>query len=94
MIDLELETETLHRSGANLGQGARTMISYSPKKEKKRKERNSQRKRIHAIFLNKVMITPQGRPGGVVVYQYTRKKVLKIPENTQNFPKYLSLTQN
>ena len=39
MIDLELETETLHRSGANLGQGARTMISYSPKKEKKRKEK-------------------------------------------------------
>ena len=26
----------------------------------------------------------QGRPGGVVVYQYTRKKVLKIPENTQS----------
>ena len=26
-----------------------------------------------------------------MVYQYTRKKVLKIPEDTHNFPKY---TQN
>ena len=26
----------------------------------------------------------QGRPGGVVVYQYTRKKFAKIPKNTQN----------
>ena len=27
----------------------------------------------------------QGRPGGVVVYQYTRKKFAKIPKNTQNY---------
>ena len=33
----------------------------------------------------------QGRPGGVVVYQYTRKKFAKIPKNTQNSSKY---TQN
>ena len=33
----------------------------------------------------------QGRPGVVVVYQYTRKKFAKIPENTQNSSKY---TQN
>ena len=30
----------------------------------------------------------QGRPGGVVVYQYTRKKFAKIPQNTQNSSKY------
>ena len=35
--------------------------------------------------------TNQGRPGGVVVYQYTRKKFAKIPKNTQNSSKY---TQN
>ena len=32
----------------------------------------------------------QGRPGGVVEYQYTRKKIDKIPQNTQippNIPK-------
>jgi len=33
----------------------------------------------------------QGRPRGVVVYQYTRKKFSKIPKNTQNSSKY---TQN
>ena len=33
----------------------------------------------------------QGGGGGVVVYQYTRKKFAKIPENTQNSSKY---TQN
>ena len=33
----------------------------------------------------------QDRPGGVVVYQYTRKKFAKIPKNTQNSSKY---TQN
>ena len=33
----------------------------------------------------------QGRPGRVVVYQYTRKKFAKIPQNTQNSSKY---TQN
>ena len=33
----------------------------------------------------------QGRPGGVVVYQYTRKTFAKIPQNTQNSLKY---TQN
>ena len=33
----------------------------------------------------------QGRPGGVVVYQYTQKKFAKIPKNTQNSSKY---TQN
>ena len=33
----------------------------------------------------------QGRPGGVVVYQYTRKQFAKIPKNTQNSSKY---TQN
>ena len=35
--------------------------------------------------------TSQGRPGGVVVYQYTRKKISKIPNNTQNSSQY---TQN
>ena len=30
-------------------------------------------------------IINQGRPGGVVVYQYTRKKFAKIPKNTQNY---------
>ena len=37
--------------------------------------------------------THQGRPGvgGLVVYQYTRKKFAKIPQNTQNSSKY---TQN
>ena len=38
-----------------------------------------------ALFSN------QGRPGGVVVYQYTRKKFAKIPKNTQNSSK---CTQN
>ena len=33
----------------------------------------------------------QGRPGGVVIYQYTQKKFAKIPQNTQNSSKY---TQN
>ena len=33
----------------------------------------------------------QARPGGVVVYQYSRKKLAKIPKNTQNSSKY---TQN
>ena len=33
----------------------------------------------------------QGRPRGVVVYHYTRKKFAKIPQNTQDSPKY---TQN
>ena len=33
----------------------------------------------------------QGRPRGVVVYQYTRKKFAKIPQNTPNWSKY---TQN
>ena len=32
-----------------------------------------------------------GSAGGVVVYQYTRKKFAKIPKNTQNSSKY---TQN
>ena len=36
----------------------------------------------------------QGRPGGVVVYRYTRKKFAKIPQNTQNWSKYtLNYTQ-
>ena len=30
----------------------------------------------------------QGRPGGVVEYQYTRKKIDKIPQNTPNSSKY------
>ena len=30
----------------------------------------------------------QGRPGGVVVYKYTRKKFAKILKNTQNSSKY------
>ena len=29
----------------------------------------------------------QGRPGGVVVYQYTQKTFAKIPQNTQNSSK-------
>ena len=33
----------------------------------------------------------KGRSGGVVVYQHTRKKFAKIPQNTQNSSKY---TQN
>ena len=37
------------------------------------------------------MAIDQGRPGGVVVYQYTRKKLAKIPKNTQSSSKY---TQN
>ena len=37
------------------------------------------------------MHSNQGQPGGVVVYQYTRKKFVKIPKNTQNSSKY---TQN
>ena len=58
----------------------------------------------HAVFIQYIrqsttfvwgsmlVSTSQGRPGGVVVYQYTRKKKApKIPENTHNFPKY---TQN
>ena len=40
-----------------------------------------------SFFVN----TGQGRPVGVVVYQYTRKKFAKIPKNTQNSSKY---TQN
>ena len=32
--------------------------------------------------------TFQGRPGGVVEYQYTRKKIDKIPQNTPNSSKY------
>ena len=35
-----------------------------------------------------MMHLSQGRPGGVVVYQYTRKKFAKIPQNTQNSSKY------
>ena len=27
----------------------------------------------------------QGRPGGLVIYQYTRKKCSKIPKSTQNY---------
>ena len=34
---------------------------------------------------------PGSGSGGVVVYQYTRKKFAKIPKNTQNSSKY---TQN
>ena len=30
----------------------------------------------------------QGRPGGVVEYQYTQKKIDKIPQNTPNSSKY------
>ena len=30
----------------------------------------------------------QGRPGGVLEYQYTRKKIDKIPQNTPNSSKY------
>ena len=38
-----------------------------------------------------IYLLSQGRPGGVVVYKYTRKKFAKIPQNTQNSSKY---TQN
>ena len=38
-----------------------------------------------ALFSN------QGRPGGLVVYQYTREEFAKIPQNTKNSSKY---TQN
>ena len=42
---------------------------------------------------NLILLSPLslGRPGGVVVYQYNRKKFAKIPKNTQNSSKY---TQN
>ena len=47
------------------------------------------------LSLCKPATTTQGRPGGrgggVVVYQYTRKKFAKILKNTQNSSKY---TQN
>ena len=29
--------------------------------------------------------TSQGRPGGLVIYQYTRKKIAEIPKYTQNY---------
>ena len=35
-----------------------------------------------------IYLLSQGRSGGVVVYQYTRKKFAKIPQNTQNSSKY------
>ena len=40
-----------------------------------------------AVFMTnfKRNYTNQGRPGRVVVYQYTRKKFAKIPKNTQNY---------
>ena len=41
------------------------------------------------MFIRIVIV--QGWPGGVVVYQYTRKKFAKIPKNIQNSSKY---TQN
>ena len=44
---------------------------------------------LHKV--NDTRFNIQGRPGGVVVYQYTRKKFAKIPKNTQNSSKY---TQN
>ena len=34
-------------------------------------------------------IINQGRPGGVVVYQYTRKKFTKIPKIHPNIPKIM-----
>ena len=34
------------------------------------------------------LVKRQGRPGGVVEYQYTRKKIDKIPQNTPNSSKY------
>ena len=42
---------------------------------------------------NLILLSPLslGRSGGVVVYQYTRKKFAKIPKNTQNSSEY---TQN
>ena len=36
------------------------------------------------IFQDCSLCLLQGRPGGVVEYQYTRKKVDKIPQNTPN----------
>ena len=45
-------------------------------------------------FVIRILIAPrlscyiyQGRPGGIVVYQYTRKKFAKIPQNTPNSSK-------
>ena len=35
---------------------------------------------------NCVRSKTQGRPGGVVEYQYTRKKIDKIPQNTPKYP--------
>ena len=43
------------------------------------------------IFMFIRIVIVQGWPGGVVVYQYTRKKFAKIPKNIQNSSKY---TQN
>ena len=41
-----------------------------------------------ALTLNCFSFGGQGRPGGVVEYQYTRKKIDKIPQNTPNSSKY------
>ena len=40
---------------------------------------------LHKV--NDTRFNIQGRPGGVVVYQYTRKKFAKIPKIHSNFPK-------
>ena len=53
---------------------------------------NKTRLSIKRLSLAEFLVTcRQGRPGGVVVYQYTRKKFAKIPKNTQNSSEY---TQN
>ena len=54
---------------------------------------NKTRQSLRAIVgrWSRLIYINQGRPGGVVVYQYTRKKFAKIPKYTQNSSKY---TQN
>ena len=39
------------------------------------------------VFTGKKKASDQGWPGGVVVYQYTRKKFAKIPKIHPNIPK-------
>ena len=47
---------------------------------------------LASLFLRVCMnVSGSAGGGGVVVYQYTRKKFAKIPKNTQNSSKY---TQN
>ena len=73
-----------------LSEGAVTSVHFFIKLQSNRFQKqivNSQC--VRALWFTVVQY--QGRSGGVVVYQYTRKKLAKIPKNTQNSSKY---TQN